>query len=206
MPMPGFEWMEEAAGRDVRTARDGNFVLANGQEDCPAPGGSPQLPPRGPDGGSIPFTRLVFPPRIEKLNVSQDFNVNSYQLILPAGNGQTIDLPGFNCPQGMVGWLQQTFLYVLLPTAQAQASWCIRINGMPVPGFDNMQNPPGIANFLFLGEDDLRIRIPQGSYVDVRVTNINTGVAGPWTVGAGLAGWFHPEQAEERAYGAGNFL
>lgn len=202
MPIPGFEWMEDAAGRDVRTVRDGNFVSSSGTEDCPAPGGSPQLPPRGLDSANMGITRLIFPPRIEKLNVSTDFNVNSYSLVLPAGVGSTVVLPGFQCPQSMIGWLQQFFLYVLTPTADTNATWQVRLNGAPVPGFDNILNPPGIANLIVMPSDDMRIRIPNANLVDVVITNNNA--FGPWTVGAGLSGWFHPEAAERRAFGEAN--
>lgn len=198
--IPGFEWLDDAAGRDVGVTREGHFVSPSGEQDCPAPGGSPQLPPRGVGSESMGITRLVFPPRIEKLAVSTDFNTNSYSLVLPASG--TVALPAFQCPQGMVGWLQQFFLYVLTPTALTNATWQVRINQSPVPGFDNILNPPGIANLIVMPTDDMRIRIPNGASVDVLITNNNA--SGPWTVGAGLSGWFHPEVAERRAFGEAN--
>lgn len=204
MLIPGFEWMEQAAGVDVGTTRDMQFTSPDGLPDCPADGGAPRLPPRGVSAGRMGLTRMVFPPRIEKLAVSVDFNINNYALILPAGAGNTVVLSGFQIPQGYIGWLQQTFLYTLAPTANTSASWMVRINGAPVPGFDNIQNPPGIANLLLMPTDDMRIRLTNGCVVDVVITNLNA--FGPWTVGAGLSGWFHPEVAERRAFGEANDL
>lgn len=200
--IPGFEWLEDPAGNDVRNARQGNFMSPSGVADCPTPGGAPQLPPRGPSADSIGVTRLIFPPRIEKLYVSQDFNTQRNSLILPAGVGSTVVLPGFQVPQGMIGWLQQTYLYILTPTALTTATWTVRINQAPVSGFDNIINPPGIANFIIIPTDDMRIRLPNSCVVDVIITN--NSAAGPWTVGAGLSGWTHPEVAERRAFGEVN--
>lgn len=202
--LPGFEWLEEPAGQDVRVARHGGYVDAAGQPTCPAPGGAPRLPPRLVGAQQMGLQRIIFPPRIEKLNLSQDFNVNAYNLALPAGAGSTVVLPGFQVPQGQIGWLQETFLYVLTPDATINATWTVRINQSPVPGFDNLIAPPGLANFYLIGTDDMRVRLPNGCYVDVLITN--NSAAGPWTVGAGLAGWYHPEVAERRAFGEANDL
>lgn len=198
-----FAWVTALAGVDVGVTQAGRFTSVGGNPACPPGSDGPQLPPRGVGEQEIVLARMIFPPRIEKLAVSVDFNVNSYTLTLPAGVGSTVLLPGFQVPQGQVGWLQQWFLYTLAPTAATQASWQIRINGAPVPGYDNNLNPPGIANLLVDGDDDMRIRLGGGVRVDILITNIG-GTAE--TVGAGLRGWYHPEAAEWRAFGNANTI
>lgn len=122
-------------------------------------------------------------------------------MVLPAGAGSTITSAAlaFTLPASMVGWLQEFKVYVLSQTAATSAQWSVRINGGPVPGFDNKQNAPGVANLVLLEWNDMRIRIPNGATVDVIITNLNAN--GPWTVGGYLAGWYHPWVDEDRIFG-----
>jgi len=146
------------------------------------------------------ISRIVFPPRIEKLAASVDFAVRDYIMVLPAVIGgivQSVAL-SFTVPTGQVGWLQQFSLYTLTQTAATRAQWTVRINGGPVPGFDAAQNPPGIANFVYITSDDMRVRVPGGATIDIVVTNLSGAAL---TVGGDLAGWYHPESAEQRAWG-----
>lgn len=195
--VPGMGWADPA-GIDVGTAIEGDFPSPAGTLPCPPPGTGPQLPPRGRDAASSVVTRMVFPPKLVKLDVSQDFNVNNYALVLPAVVGAQVIVPGFQLPVGCVGFLQSFDLYVLTPTAATSVQWTVRINQGPVPGFDNVQNPPGMAFFDLIGSDEMQVRIQSGALVDVLITNLNGN--GPWTVGADFAGWYHPEQAEQRAW------
>jgi hypothetical protein len=135
---------------------------------------------------------------MEKLASSQDFRIRNFQLVLAAGAGSEVTLAGFQLPQGQVGWLQVFSLYVLTPTAATDVRWQVRINQGPVPGWESVANPPGIAQFIVIGDDDMRVRLPGNCLVDVLITNQNA--SGPWTVGAELQGWYHPEIAERRAW------
>lgn len=163
-------------------------------------GAGTRMPPVEQSAADAPFTRLVFPPRIEKLPESRDFNVQDYTLILPAGVGSQVQGPSFTLPASQVGWLQNSGLYLLTPTALTSVTLIIRINDGPIPGFDNLQNAPGIANLvLFPVEDDMRVRVPTHARVDCIIRNNNAN--GPWTVGAFLGGWYHPESAELRQWG-----
>ncbi len=198
--LPGFEWLDDQAGQDVGTALEGQFPGPGGAPGCTPMSGGPRLPPRGPEAALAVLARMIFPPRIEKLAQSQDFSVTDYAMILPAGVGSTITSAAlrFQVPQGQIGWLQEWDLYALTPTAGLSAQWTIRINGAPVPGFDTKQNPPGTAFFYLIGDDEMRIRLPNNCVLDLLITNLNAN--GPWTVGGDLAGWYHPESAEARAW------
>jgi hypothetical protein len=194
-------WYEAGKDADVRVAHQFRAPTPSGQPACPPPNpyAPPGIAPRGQDIALAKLVRSIQPPRIEKIGASQDFRINSNSLILPAGAGATVVLPSFTLPTGQVGWLQQFSLYTLAPDATLQAQWKVRINSGPVPGFDNLLNPPGIANLLIDGEDDMRVRLDIGVTIDVLITNL--GGSGPWTVGALLAGWHHPLAAEKRAWG-----
>lgn len=188
---------------DVSETQRFRFPTPSGSSPPPRMdvGMGPQMPPRGEDASEAPFTRLVFPPRIEKLTASRDFNVQDYQMALPGVVGASITSAAlrFQVPKDQFGWLQQFTLYVLTPTANTRVRWQVRINEGPVPGFDNIENPPGIANFILIGYDDLRVRIPTAASVDVLITNLSANAE---VVGAALAGWYHPEAAELRAWNA----
>lgn len=185
---------------DVQTARALQFQSVSG-ELCPPADFSPLANPRGFNAGDAPPVRLLFPPRIEKLAASQDFNLNDYRVALPAGIGSTVTPAtlAFQLPKDQVGWLQNFSQYTLVPSALTYASWTLLINGAPVSGFDDVRNPPGIANLVEVFESNIRIRIPMGALVSVRITNLDA--AGPWTVGGLIRGWYHPKVAEDRAWG-----
>lgn len=148
-----------------------------------------------------PFARMIFPPRIEKLLSSVDFQAVDFAVALAAGVGSQATSPKllFQLPQTMIGWLQEFSLYVLSQTALTSVQYTLRINQQPVPGFDNLQNPPGVANLVLIDKNDLRISIPNNATIDVLFTNLNAN--GPWTVGGRFAGWFHPWDAEEQIFG-----
>jgi len=202
------------AGRPLKTLNPGRyndvsetqrFRFPNPSGQSPPPsfdtGSSPQLPPRGEDAADAPFTRLIFPPRIEKLVASRDFNAQDYQMALAGVVGATVQSANlsFTVPKDQFGWLQQFTLYILSPTANTRVRFQVRINQGPVPGFDNIENPPGVAQFILIGYDDMRVRIPTGATVDVLITNLSANAE---TVGGALGGWYHPEAAELRAWNA----
>lgn len=155
-------------------------------------------PQQGP-AESAPLTRNVYPPWVYKLPISADFNRNAYDASLGAGAGSVIVPVIFTLPDGMVGWLQIFGIYVLNPTASTDITFTLRVNGGPVEGWDNIDNPPGVANFFVQNYGELQVRVPNSGKIDVLVTNNN--LSGPWTVGAKIAGWYHPQSEEERIYG-----
>ena len=148
----------------------------------------------------VPSTRLIYPPRIEKLPESQDFRVQDFTMSLGAGVGDSVTSSelAFTLPRGAVGWLQSASVYVLNMTAAADISFRIRINQGPVQGFADIRNSPGVANLYRENLNEMRVRIPNGATVDIIVVNI---AGGAFTVGGMLAGWFHSEQAEIARFG-----
>ncbi len=202
-PRPSFYragTFEEEQNPDIAASRDFAFPPASGAYTTLPPGQShgPQLPPRGNVPGEAPFSHLQFPPRGEKIAGSVDFRVSDYTLALPAVVGGTVLGPSFRIPKDQVGWLQNNEIYVLAPTAATHFSMAIRINNGPVPGYDDIQMPPGIAFFVRAGDDEMRIRVPNGALVSILFTNIS-GTAE--TVGGLLQGWSHPVSAEARVWG-----
>lgn len=160
------------------------------------------IPPGRSDiAAQSPLQRLVFPPRIEKLLSSQDFNVADYAMVVAAGAGSTVTSQAlrFQLPASMVGWIQNFSLYVLTPTALTSVQWALRINESPVSGFDNYQNSPGVANLYREDYNDLRIRLPMGGVADILITNLNAN--GPFTVGGKISGWYHSQADELRVFG-----
>lgn len=149
-------------------------------------------------GNSAPLVRNVYPPWVYKLPTSQDFNAEAYNAALAAAAGATVTITTFQLPATYVGWIQIFSVYVLSPTAAQLVTWSLLINGSPVGGWDNIQFPPGVANFGVRDFSDLQVRVPNGAQVSVVATN---GNANAWTVGAKISGWFHSETEENRIYG-----
>jgi len=146
-----------------------------------------------------PLSRMVFPPWVYKLPMSQDFNANQFASTLGAGVGSVVVPTSFQLPGGMVGYVQIMGIYILSPTNNTDITFTLRINQGPVSGWDNIKFPPGVANFVVQNFGDLQVRAPNSALVDVLVTNNNA--SGPWTVGAKVSGWYHPEIEEKRIYG-----
>lgn len=195
------DFAKDRAGQTVGGIRDMDFVSPSGSGDDCSDGMTPAAPPRNLDINDASLVRLLYPPKVLKLASSQDFNRNDYRVILPAGVGSVVEPANlvFRTPKDQVGWLQQFSQYTLTPTAATYAMWTLLINGAPVSGFDNLFNPPGIANLVEVFTNNMAVRIPMGSVVSIRITNLDA--SGPWTVGGKLAGWYHPKVAEDRAWG-----
>lgn len=155
--------------------------------------------PSGPAQTS-PLVRNVYPPWVYKLPMSQDFNRNNFATALAAVANTVVTPVSFQTPPTFVGYVQIMGIFVLSPTAATDITFTLRINQAPIEGWDNIKPPPGVANFFVQNFADLQVRIPNGALVEVVVTN--NAATGPWTVGAKVAGWYHPETEENRIYGA----
>lgn len=149
-----------------------------------------------------PYQRVVFPPYLYKLpdGRSKDFNVNNYSTVIAAGPAITVIPVSFALPGTMQGYVQIFGIYVLAPTANTNLTYALQINNAPVSGWDNIANPPGVANLVVQNFSDLQVAVPPGSVVSVAITNNNA--FGPWTVGAKIAGWYHTEADERYYFGA----
>lgn len=192
-----------ARGVDVETTRRMKFRTGTGGEFRTAPPGLQGSPESGiplTTPGMAPFARLLFPPRIEKLPSSIDFRAQDFAGAVPAGVNNTLVSANsqFRLPMDHVGWLQGFTLYLLSPLATTRLQWTVRINQGPVPGFDNIQNPPGVANFELIITNDMRVRVPNGALVDVLITNLDGAAV---TAGSVIQGWYHPRTDELRYFG-----
>lgn len=190
---------DEVKNPDIAASRTFSFPQASGgYQTLPrSESDGPQLPPRGNVPADAPFARVQFPPRMEKIAGSVDFRQQNFALALPALG--VIAGPFFQIPRDQVGWLQSNLIYILAPVAASDFSMAIFINGGPVPGFDDIRIPPGIANFVVLGDDDMRIRLPNACLVTTLFTNRRAAAE---TVGGLIQGWYHPEASEQRVWGA----
>lgn len=196
------EWF--SAFRDLTTSdalarRGAVFVDANGQDWAVAPirSNASMLCPEV-DIANAPTVRLLFPPRMEKLSVSQDFYAVSFTAALPAGVGSAVDICEFQLADGMIGFLQFMSMYILAPAAADQVAWELRIGNGPVSGFSDRRNPPMAAAALYLPLEDLQIRVGISQRVSLRARNIGGTAV---TVGGEIGGWYHPETAEAVAWG-----
>lgn len=189
---------------DIHAVRRFAFPSPTGAAPVPVPAriGAREMIPPVPrianDSGDAPMVRITYPPQVEKLSVSTDFRANNYQVALGANAMVTPATWQFRLPTGQIGWLQQFAFYVLQPGVATSVAFSVQINGGPVPGWDNVLSPPGIANLIIIRDNDMRIPLPGGALVTVTATN---QTANPETVGALIAGWYHPRAAEEQAWG-----
>jgi len=199
------EWYDDLRDADVVAARGLDGPSPSGVLPCEPPDRArpPGIAPRAADIAHAGIVRAIQPPRIVKLASSTDFRINDNHLVLPAGIGSQVRSPSFTLPRGQAGWLQEWGMYVLAPDATTNAQWKILVNGGPVPGFDNLLNSPGILRLFLDGDDDMEVRLPTGAKIEMLITNL--AASGPWTVGALLAGWYHPLATEEALWGLSGY-
>lgn len=155
--------------------------------------------PKGP-AAEYPFVRTIYPPWVYKLPISQDFNQTFYRSVLAAGVGAEVIPVSFQVAPSFVGFCQQFIIYALSPLATTDIEYTLRVNQNPVQGWSGIPLPPGATNITMLVNNDLQVRLQNEVTVDVLVRNLSG--AGPWTVGAAIAGWTHPESEEQRIYGS----
>ena len=146
------------------------------------------------------YTRIIYPWWVNKLPSSQDFNAQDFAMPMPAGIGSqvTSGLLAFQMPQTMIGVIQIFGLYILSPLATTSLQFTLRINQAPVSGWDNIQFPPGAANFVVQNFSALQVKVSPGSTVDVLVTNLDGAAV---TCGGKIAGWYNPQTEVARING-----
>lgn len=160
------------------------------------------VPPTAP--GQIaqqsPHVRIVYPWWVNKLPSSQDWNAQDFQMALPAGVGSQLVSPAlsFTMPQTMIGVIQIFGVYLLSPVNTTRVQFTLRINQAPVSGWDNIQFPPGAANFVVQNYSTVQVRVSAASTVDVLVTNLDGAAI---TVGGKISGWYQPQSDVTRITG-----
>jgi hypothetical protein len=108
-------------------------------------------------------------------------------LVLPAVAGTTIAGPAFQMRRAAVGILAFVTIVIDVPTAAAQVTWAVRLNGGPVPGLNDFTFFPRAAA-SYEKSFPVQVLIPDGALLTTIITNVNGG--GPWRVGMEMGGWF----------------
>lgn len=184
--MPRVKGLEEVLARHTGASQRSTIFPENFRDQ------------QGP-GQTAPLVRTIYPPWQRKLPSSYNFNRNTYDSALAAVIGATVIPVSFTLPPTYIGYVTVFGIYILSPTAAQDVTFTLRVNSGPVEGWDNWQFPPGVANFVVQNVSDEPVCwIPDGATVDVLVTN---GSADAWTVGAKIAGYYHPRTEEERVFG-----
>jgi hypothetical protein len=146
------------------------------------------------------LTRIIYPWWVNKLPSSQDWNAQDFQMALPAGVGAQVvsSTARFQMPQTMVGVIQVFGVYLLSPLVTTRVQFTLRVNQAPVSGWDNIQFPPGAANFVVQNYSGVQVKVGVGSVVDVLVTNLDGAAI---TVGTKIAGWYNSQSDVQRFNG-----
>jgi len=122
--------------------------------------------------------------------------------VLAAGAGSTLILVPSNRPLKILPDYKANIAGVTImvdaPLATLDITFTLRWNGGPVEGWDKLEPFPTAANALIIPFPGT-LQTPGNTLIDVLVTN--NSAAGPWTVGASVAGWQWPRIDEDIAFG-----
>lgn len=110
---------------------------------------------------------------------------------LPAGAGSSITIPALNylTPNMMISVVRLFTIYVLNPDATFNVSYFLRNNQQSLTS-QPFRIPPMVANAVVFPFGVTIRDIPPGT---IDVLFVNNGTGGPWTVGAGFAGWSYTQ-------------
>jgi hypothetical protein len=143
----------------------------------------------------------IFPPWQYPIASARALYIRSYNNAIAAG---AVDFPianlAFVTASGQDACIRSIVALVLNPTVAMVLSFTLKLNGVTVPGWDQLQLPPVNASAIeqpFTGPDDV-IRVSQNTQITMTATNLS---AGPFTVGVALGGWFWPSVDAARLMG-----
>lgn len=155
------------------------------------PGGvaiAPPLAPQGQADKTVFFDPSLFPPPF-----ATPINLAANQGIVGAGTfytpaGLALQIPG-NC----YGVISTIDLLLDSITITSNVLWTLRINKVPVPGFNPLTilGRNGAASVSKSWPGPLRILIPLGGIIDVLIEDVD---GGSYTAGTALYGWFWPQE------------
>lgn len=146
-------------------------------------------------------TVQIFPPWQYPIPSARAFYARSYNNVIAAGAVDVV-IPGctFTTASGQDACIRSVVALVLQPTTAMVLSFAIKLNGVVLPGWDQLQMPPVNASAIsqpFSGTDDI-IRVSQNTVITVTCTNLS---AANYTVGMSLGGWFWPSVDATRLMG-----
>ena len=171
--MAGFERARAPLDVFNRRQQFGKSGLQTTPDGTPVP---PEQPVRFPDHYSPPEDATTFTFTSFFDSLGNDTNA-------PAGLV-------FTLPPDSVGIVRDFSRYVNDMVAGDNIVWQFRINGNPVPQWNNVTMFPRVVAFGASG-DDPYIFVPAGATLDVNIIN-NTATA--HKIGAGYYGWYWPNR------------
>lgn len=146
-------------------------------------------------------TVQISPPWQYPIPSARAFYVRSYNNVIAAG---ATDFPVANLTyltqSGQDACIRSIVALVLVPTTAMTLWFTLKLNGVTLPGWDQLQIPPVNASAIeqpFTGPDDV-IRVSQNTAITVTCTNAS---AAAFTVGIALGGWFWPSVDAARLMG-----
>ncbi len=146
-------------------------------------------------------TVQIFPPWQYPIASARSFYARSYNNVIAAG-AVDVALPNavFTSATGQDATVRSIVALVLAPTVAMNLFYTVKLNGVVLPGWDQLQVPPVNASAIeqpFTGPDDV-IRVSQNTTVTITVTNLS---AAGFTVGMAFGGWFWPSVDAARLMG-----
>lgn len=180
---------ETATGNSARVPAASSPLLAL------QPGG------RASEAERIQRTVQVSPPWQYPIPSARAFYTRSYGNVIAAGAvDTTIANATFNTATGQDACIRSIVALVLSPTIAMNLFFSVKLNGVVLPGWDQLQVPPVNASAIsqpFMGNDDV-IRVSQNTAITITCTNAS---AAAFTVGMAFGGWFWPSVDASRLMG-----
>lgn len=177
-----------AVGNSARVVGSPLATLAPGSS-----GGAPEAVPQR--------TVQIFPPWQYPIPSARAFYARSYGNVIAAGAvDTTVANLTFTTQTGQDAAIRSLVALILSPTTAMNLFFTLKLNGVAVPGWDQLQIPPVNASAIeqpFTGPDDV-IRVQQQTTITLTCTNAS---AAAFTVGAAIGGWFWPSVDASRLLG-----
>ena len=146
-------------------------------------------------------TVQIFPPWQYPIPSARAYYARSYNNVIAAGAVDvTIPNCNFQSATAQDACIRSIVALVLAPTVAMNLFFTLKLNGVILPGWDQLQVPPVNASAIaqpFTDAGDV-IRVSQNTNVTVTVTNLS---GAPFTVGMAFGGWFWPSVDAARLMG-----
>lgn len=146
-------------------------------------------------------TVQIFPPWQYPIPSARAFYARSYGNVIAAeASDVVIANCSFQTATGQDACIRSIVALVLSPTTAMNLFFSVKLNGVVLPGWDQLTVPPVNASAIeqpFMGSDDV-IRVQQSTTITVTATNTS---AAAFTVGMAFNGWFWPSVDATRLMG-----
>jgi hypothetical protein len=157
-----------------------------------------QTSPLRPGGAAIagplqePGT-ILLPPQLFPPENAISLNLSANQAIVGAGAVFTPSALSTRIPPNCYGVISSIDLVLDAIVLTSDVRWSLLINGVPVAGWNaiTILGRDGAASVSKTWEGPLRIMIPLGGTVGVRIVDVDGGA---YVAGTQLYGWFWPQR------------